>query len=124
MITLSFGFKKPEINDKGDVVFPALEDNIQQLNDHTHNGTDSAKLTAGSFDPLTETLSNVNWVLATNDLYRQLVTLPASLSFDLVVIQCRLSDGSLFYPTLERVSVSQFYIYINDNTQNVTVQYV
>lgn len=124
MITLSFGFKKPEINDKGDVVFPALEDNIQQLNDHTHNGTDSAKLTAASIDPLTTALSNANWVAATNDLFRQLVTLPASLSFDLVVIQCRLSDGSIFYPTLERVSPSQFYVYINDNTQNVTVQYV
>lgn len=124
MITLSFGFKKPETNDKGDVVFPALEDNIQQLNDHTHNGTNSAKLTAASLDPLSEVLSNTNWVASTNDLFRQLVTLPASLSYDLVVIQCRLSDGSIFHPTLERVSVSQYYVYINDNTQNVTVMYV
>lgn len=124
MITLSFGFKKPETNDKGDVVFPALEDNIQQLNDHTHNGTNSAKLTAASLDPLSEVLSNTNWVASTNDLFRQLVTLPASLSYDLVVIQARLSDGSIFHPTLERVSVSQYYVYINDNTQNVTVMYV
>jgi hypothetical protein len=123
MLTLSFGFKKPESNDKGDVVFPALEANIQQLNDHTHNGTDSAKITSSSITTVTQVLASGSWVPTTNDRYRQTVTLPASVTFDTTGIGCRLSNGDLFYPTIEKISVSQFYLYINDNTQNVTVLY-
>jgi len=124
MLTLSFGFKKPENNDRGATVFTALEDNIQQLNDHTHDGTDSAKLSSSALELVSQTLANTDWVASTNDLYRQLVTLPAALNFDTLSLQCRLSDGSVFFPTVEKVSTSQFYLYINDNTQNVTVIYV
>jgi hypothetical protein len=123
MLTLSFGFKKPETNDKGDIVFPALEDNIQQLNDHDHNGTNSKKLPSSSIEPLTATLASGSWVATTNDRYRQLVTLPVSLTYDTTTIEARLSSGHVFLPTIEKVSATQFYLYINDNSENVTVLY-
>ena len=41
MIVLSNGYKLPETGDFGDVWFPALEDNIQRINTHNHDGTDS-----------------------------------------------------------------------------------
>ena len=44
--TLSYGFVRPATGDKGSVFFPALEDNITQLNSHDHDGTDSALMTA------------------------------------------------------------------------------
>lgn len=124
MLTLSFGFKKPETNDKGDVVFPALEANIQQMNDHDHNGTNSKKISSASIEPLSETLLAANWVATTNGRFRQLVNLPASLTYDLTGFDCRLSNGDIFYPTIEKVAAGQFYLYINDNTQNVTVIYL
>lgn len=46
MVILSNGYKLPETGDFGDIWFPALEDNIQRTNDHTHNGTDSNKLSS------------------------------------------------------------------------------
>jgi hypothetical protein len=42
MLTLSYGFKKPQVPDQGGVVFPALEANWQQVNDHNHDGVNSA----------------------------------------------------------------------------------
>jgi hypothetical protein len=123
MITLSFGFKKPETNDKGDIVFPALEDNIQQLNDHNHNGTNSSKIDSSAITPLSETILAAGWVATTNG-FRQLVNLPASLAYDTTGFDCRLTSGDIFYPTIEKISASQFYIYINDNTQNVTIIYL
>ena len=41
MKVLSHGVYKPEAGDTGDVFFPRMEDNMQHLNDHTHNGVDS-----------------------------------------------------------------------------------
>lgn len=46
MITLSYGFEKPVNGDTGDVFFPALERDIQRLNDHTHDGVNSPFISA------------------------------------------------------------------------------
>lgn len=56
MIVLSNGYKLPETGDFGDVWFPALEDNIQQTNDHTHNGSDSEKLPETSIVAIVQTI--------------------------------------------------------------------
>jgi hypothetical protein len=42
MLPLSYGFQKPEVTDQGGIVFPALEANWQQVNDHNHDGVNSA----------------------------------------------------------------------------------
>ena len=57
MLTLSHGYEKPETGDKGSVFFPALEDNIQKLNDHNHNGLNSELLTAAASAAVTQTIS-------------------------------------------------------------------
>lgn len=119
MLTLSYGFKKPETDDTGDVWFPAMAANMQQLNDHSHNGTDSARLTA-----TTQSLLAASW---SADLgggsYRQLVTMPAGLTFDAVTIEVRLSNGTVIHPTITKVSSTTFYVYVNDNTLDLTVVY-
>lgn len=120
MITLSYGYKKPQNPDTGDVVFPAMELNIQKLNDHTHNGTDSAPLASQ-----TQTISSGSWLAAPvgGGLYRQLVTIPSGLSIDTCSIWFRLSSGETIYPTIERQSTTQYYIYINDSSKSVTAFY-
>ncbi len=119
MNTLSYGYKKPINPDTGDVVFPALETDIQQLNDHAHNGVDSAPLA-------TKTISVVsgNWG---SDLgggtYRQTLTLATGFSYDTCEMWVKRSTGERCYPTLVRVSSTQVYLYTNDNTLNYTVYY-
>lgn len=124
MLTLSYGFKKPETLDKGAILFTVLEGDIQQLNDHNHNGTNSSKLPASSVQGVSQTISSGSWsgTGATGN-YRQQVTLPAGYDYDEVKIGFRNANGDYLYPTVERVSDTQFYVYTTDNTLTFTAIY-
>ena len=123
MLTLSYGYKKPQSNDKGPVVFPALEDNIDQLNSHNHNGTNSAPLAPSAILAVSQTILAANWVLVANGLYKQTVTASAGIDLDNTQIQFRLSDDSIFYPTVKPLSATQYEIFINDASEQVTAIY-
>jgi hypothetical protein len=116
MLTLTYGYQLPETNDRGPTVFPALEDNIQQLNDHNHDGANSAKLTASAIEGFAQNVLAAGWVSQPEGLYRQLVTMPGAFDYDKISITVRLSTGEYVVPTIEKVSATQFYIYTNDNT--------
>ena len=124
MLTLSYGFKKPQTGDNGSVFFPALEDDIQQLNDHTHNGTNSSKITIGALTQTTQTIAAGSWGAVTGG-FRQLVTIPGSLQFDDVVISFRDSTSGNYYDglTVEKVSGTTYYVYINDNSITLKAYY-
>lgn len=124
MLTLSFGFKKPESGDRGDPLFTALEDNVQQLNDHNHDGANSSQLNSSAILPVSAALVSANWVLVADGIYKQTVTLPAAIPYDEAVFTCKLANGDIFYPTIEKVSSTQYDIFINDNSQDVTVLYM
>ncbi len=125
MLTLSFGFKKPENGDLGSIVFPALEDNIQQLNDHSHDGVDSTKIVSGSLDPTQVSIAAGSWVLVGNGLYKQTITLPGTLTYDKTSFTVKLSGtGHLVHPTIEKVSATQYDIYTNDNSVGFEVSYL
>jgi len=123
MLTLTYGYKKPETNDLGPVVFPALEDNIDRLNSHNHDGSNSSKIPTSSLTHATQSIPAGSWALVAGGLYKQTVTLAASLNFDNLSLQFRLSSGDLVYPTVVRVSTSQYDIYLNDNTETLTAVY-
>jgi hypothetical protein len=128
VIILSKGFLRPETGDPGDIWFPAMEDNIEQLDIHNHDGVNSQLLTAGSSLAVTQTILAASWVLVATDSYRQLVTLPVltlplALSYDTCSIEFRLSNGDRIYPTVERVSSTQFYVYVSDNTLSLKAVY-
>lgn len=120
MITLSMGYKKPQYPDTGDVWFPAMEQNIQQVNDHTHNGTNSQLLAS-----TTQTIASGSWLAAPigGGVYRQLVTMPAGYSFDQCEIWFQLSTGEVVLPSVERQSSTTFYIYTNDNSKTYKAFY-
>ena len=115
---LSYGYIKPANPDTGDAWFIALATNIQQLNDHTHNGTNSAPLA-------TQTVSvpSGSWVATTGGTYRQSVTVPTGLSYDVCHIFFKLSTNEYVYPSVERISASAFYVYTNDNTLTYTAYF-
>lgn len=125
--TLSYGYIKPQSGDKGNTFFGELEQNIQRVNDHTHDGSNSAKLTGQSVDAVNQTLSSGSWVLVSGSTYRQLVTMPGTLQFDTSNLQFQINSGAnagdLFYPSVEKQSANTYYIYINDNSVDVLVKY-
>ena len=115
MITLSYGYKLPEDGDKGAPLFQALD---------SHNGTDSAPLTATSIVGVPANILSANWVAnGPTGFYRQLVTLPPGFDFDLVQISMRLSTGDYVSAEIEKVSDTQYYVYTIDNTVSFVAVY-
>ena len=125
MQTLSYGIKKPEDGDKGSVFFPALEDDLQQLNDHDHDGVDSAPIISTNISSVQQALSAASWVAVSGGTYRQLVTVPSGKLYDNSFILFRkTSDKSQMFLGVEKVSSTTYYVYINDSTIDVTAYYV
>jgi len=125
MLTLSYGFKKPQTGDKGSVWFPALEDNFQQLNDHSHNGLDSAKLSSSSVIASVQVVTAAGWAAEGGGTYKQNVTMTTGLVFDDYDIACYDNvTGEKLYLTIDKTAASAFDVYINDNTVNLRVKYV
>ena len=117
--TLSKGYKKPTNPTTGDAWFPAMEDNIQRMNDHTHNGTDGALIAVTTQDIL-----SANWGADLGGgLYRQLMTMPAGFQFDQTRIEIRSSGGEVIYAKIERVSATTYYVYTNDATISMKALY-
>lgn len=127
METLSYGFLKPGNGDRGSSFWNALADNMQQLNDHTHDGTDSAQLTPSALSGQTQTIDASAWTSVGSGLYRRLITMPGTLQFDDVSMRMYITNGSdincEILPTIEKVSANTFYVYVNDNTLTLKVIY-
>lgn len=128
MLTLSYGYLKPQTPDNGGDFFPALEQDIQQLNDHTHNGSNSALLTSQSITPVSQTILTASWSATSGGTYRQLVTTPPAIDFDNYGLAFRIASGANLgfeiHPSVERVTDTTFYVYTNDNTIDVTILYL
>jgi hypothetical protein len=115
--TLSYGYVRPVTGDGGSAVFTNLENNITQLNDHNHNGTNSTQLSATAIVASVQTIALASWVASgATGHYRQSITLPAGFDYDTVALSFRTTGGAVIYPTVERISDTQCYVYTTDNT--------
>ena len=125
MLTLSNGFKKPEDGDKGQQHFDAMEENWQQVNDHNHNGANSEKLSSEAFNHTTQAVNSAGWSLVGNGIYRQAVSVVGGLTYETYEVVFRnAANGDRLYLDTEKIDASQFYVYCNDNTIDLTVVYV
>lgn len=124
MQTLSYGYKKPESGDRGSVFWPALEDDIQQLNDHSHSGVDSVKLTSSSVTAVVQTINSASWADQGGGTYKQTVTMPGGMAYDDYGIIFKLSAGDIIHPTVVKLTASTYDVYINDNTLTIKAVYV
>ena len=111
--TLSNGYKLPENGDLGSSWFPDLAFDIQRLNDHSHNGIDSNKLTASSITLLTETLSEEAFTLdAELNKYKTLVAMPSGLRVDTTSINFRdVVTKEKVYLSIEKATVNTFTVF-------------
>lgn len=135
MQTLSYTYQKPETGDKGSVWFPAMENNIQKLNDHNHDGSNSALLPAANITRPTSSIVAANWVSDGGGNYHYQVTVPVAISGAATYndvfyynLQCRISTvgstyGDIVYPSIERDSATTFTVYVNDNTLDLNISY-
>jgi len=114
--TLSYGFIQPQNGDKGSVWFPALNSNIQQLNDHTHDGFTSAQIAATSINAGTVAIPSASWVLDVTGRYRQDVTVPSGFNMTGYSITFYLSTGEIIHPSITQLSSTSFRIFGPDNT--------
>ena len=126
MQILSYFFKKPETGDKGSVFWPALEDDIQQLNDHTHDGVNSSILSPFAITAITQSLLAANWVATSGGTYRQLVVMPgvATLNSHYVVFKDQTAFTKQLFLETEKVGANTYYVYINDNSVDITAYYL
>ncbi len=124
MQVLAYGQKLPESGDQGSVWFSALEDNITRIDAHTHDGTDSPRLSAASFTAEIDTAAAIDWVATSGGTYRQLITMPVGFLYDDYSIGFKHgTDGHQLYLSCEKLNTTQFYVYINDNSIPVTILY-
>lgn len=126
--TLTYGRVKPETGDKGSVFFPALEDNIDLDDSHTHDGVDSPLLSVSSISVISQTAANASWSLVANGIYKQTITLPGAFTeVDNVSKQFKIKTGGAageyVYLHHKRISATTFDLYINDNTVDVLIIY-
>lgn len=125
MGTLTYGIYRPEDGDKGKPLFEKLEENWQQVNDHNHDGANSAKLGSSSLEHTSQNITSGSWVSQPNGMYRQLVSAVGGLAYEGYEIMCRnTANGDRLYLDTEKVAASQFYIYSNDNSIDVTIYYI
>jgi hypothetical protein len=126
MQILSYFFKKPQTGDKGSVFWPAMEDNFQQLNDHNHDGVNSSTLSVYAITAIKQSLLAANWVATSGGTYRQLVTMPGVTTLDshFVVFKDTSSQTRQLFLETEKVGANTYYVYINDNSLNITAYYL
>lgn len=125
MQTLSKGFKLPETGDLGSVWFPAMEDNITQLNSHDHDGSDSAKIDAINLvsTNATQTVASGSFADQGDGYWRATVTVPSSLTLANFCVTVR--DPTTLEPIylrMVKLSSTQFYLYTN-YVQDFTLYY-
>jgi hypothetical protein len=118
MQTLSYGYELPENGDKGSVFFPALAGNIQKQNDHTHNGSNSPRLTGPLAAVIvSQSIASGSWSDQGDGTYRQEVTMTSPYLYDEVAIELRNSStGERMYLSIVKTAANKFYVYINDNS--------
>lgn len=135
MQTLSYTYQKPETGDKGSVWFPAMENNIQKLNDHNHNGTNSALIPGANITRATSSIAAADWISDGGGNYHVVVTVPIAISGAATYndvyyynITCKISTagatyGDVIYPSLERESATTFTVRVNDNALDLVIIY-
>lgn len=114
MIILSKGYKKPETGDFGDIWFPALEDNIDLGNSHSHNGVDGEKISGINLASSTLTVLAASFADQGDGYWRATITVPSGGLVDNYVVAVK--DPTTKDPInlkMEKLSSTQFYLYTN-----------
>lgn len=115
---LSFGYVVPDTGDLGSVFFPILEDNIEQLAEHDHDGINSAQLSPASLSTtgFTSTITSGTWTNDGGGNFSKSVTAPAGVTevnnFDIHFYN---ASGNRLYLGFTRTSATTYTVLINED---------
>lgn len=114
--TLSYGYKLPEAGDIASSWMSDLEDDIQRLNDHDHDGVDSSLLTPASITKFTTTITALSWTDDGGGNYSKVITVPAAiLEFNNYYVWFYITaTGVRINPDVERVTATTYRIRTNE----------
>ena len=123
MQVLSFGYKLPETGDFGDVWFPALEDNITRVNSHTHDGSNSSRITSQGIAAVTQTVLSGAFSLV-GSKYEATVTATGVANIDEYAIHVKdPTTKDPIYLEVEKISTTQYKLFTN-TVQDFEVYYL
>ena len=141
METLSYGLKKPTNGDLSSEWFVEMANNLVKINDHIHNGTNSAKIESKDLTPFKQVLSDLTkWVEVKDSSnhtvrWEQTVTVPDGGSISTYTPHFKELDANLvpgetlflsfvvITPTPITAPPTTYKIYSNDPTLKIQVQY-
>lgn len=113
-------YEIPDPKETGNSIFDKLEEFMERMATHTHNGSDSNSITlniAKGVQDLEGEGVDFTWTLVSPGRYRALVDVVAGSTFDdnVRTYYYRVGGGApqQFYPSIERISNTQYYIYMN-----------
>lgn len=124
MQTTSYGYRKPETGDAAKGAngwYASIEFDIDRLNSHNHDGTNSAQLSLNAFSPFTNTILAANWT-ADGSSYKQTITVPVGIDdIDNYNVKFKFTApvgkvGETAYLPYKRLSATTYEVYCNDNT--------
>lgn len=123
--TLSKGYKRPDTGDRGSVFFPDLENNINLVNAHKHDGTDGEKVAAKDLVKASDTVLAASWGADLGgSTYTQSISMSGAATFDDAIMKVVDSaSGDIIYPTISKTGTNTYDITINDNTLTLVVTY-
>lgn len=126
-ITLSYGYKKPQTGDKGSTWFPDLEADIQQLNDHAHNGSNSAQIPSTNILCVKVSLSDPAfgqqaWTTESPGKFYKEITIPNDANYADVFVMIKNADGEQMFLDVKKVdgNTKKFRVYSNDSGLSAT----
>ncbi len=117
---LTYGHKKPIDGESGSIFCPALENNIDLDDAHSHDGVTSEKIVGSNITKSTAQATSGSWAADGNG-WIQTVSLPSGYSYDTTNIVAKVSDD-IIYPTIRKVSDTSFSVKVNDNS--ITVNFL
>jgi len=124
MIILVHGVEQPTTGDRGSVFFPALEHLCQKFATHTHDGVDSYAVSSAYSTAGTALAPAGSWVLVTNGLYSQNVTLPTNFDYDNSEIEVRdNTTGEVILAEYIKVSATELTIFAATNTLDYRIMF-
>lgn len=124
MQTLTYGRKKPASGDRGNQFWPALEDNIDLDDAHSHDGADSAPIPSKNLTRGSVAVSASSWV-ADGTRFKKTVTVASGYSLATSAPVFLLNaTGDRIYPDYAKINNTSFTLYMPFDDKAVDVLFV
>jgi len=121
-------YQIPDPKEQGNDVFDILEEFMERMATHTHTGADSHSITLNISKGVQTLIATVDFtwdvVVGYPDKFRAAIPVAVGSTFDDNVRTYYYMDAGvpkIFYPTIEKIDASNYYIIANVNTIDLKV---